>query len=201
MRSQSSLDLMRNIPGKESFFIKNIWIIPDAILNETDTLGEYDVKISNRLFGFYLPYHFRSPSTYRGMLTPRDSHLPLRIFDMPTIGLCAEPLTNSSGSGRISILAGWLNSRFSGSCARIPVVSYWLVGSMACLCCGRWIVYLCKIIFFRFPTYIAYSVTYWLGATLKLYLVMCIYNCIFLLWFPDRAMRRAGHPSKIPSLE
>ena len=71
VRSQSSLDLMRNIPGKESFFIKNIWIIPDAILNETDTLGEYDVKISNRLFGFYLPYLLQKPIDIQENANPR----------------------------------------------------------------------------------------------------------------------------------
>jgi len=70
--SQSSgSDLISNIPGDTSFFIRSIWTIPDAVLHdetgnpgkphaiphdETGNLGEYKVEFKNRLFGFYTPY-------------------------------------------------------------------------------------------------------------------------------------------------
>lgn len=63
MRSQYSSDLMRNTMGKMSFFISDIWIIHDVILQETGNgnLGEYKVIIRDKLFGFYLPYLKQKP--------------------------------------------------------------------------------------------------------------------------------------------
>ena len=61
MRSQYPPDIVRNTPGKMAFFISDIWIIPDVILQETGTLGEYKVKIHDKLFGFYLPYLKQEP--------------------------------------------------------------------------------------------------------------------------------------------
>ena len=61
MRSQELPDLVQNVPGESSFFISNIWVIPHAILYETDVQGEYEAKISDKFFGFYLPYLSQTP--------------------------------------------------------------------------------------------------------------------------------------------
>ena len=54
---QSSSDLMiGNVPWESTCFICNIWAVPNAYLCETDSPGEYEVKISNSPFGFYMPY-------------------------------------------------------------------------------------------------------------------------------------------------
>ena len=44
-----------------SLFISNIWTIPNAILNATGNLGEYEVRIGDSLFGFYPPYLLQEP--------------------------------------------------------------------------------------------------------------------------------------------
>ena len=49
------------ITGEMSFVVSNLRIIPHAVLKETDNPGEYEVKIGNRLFGFYLPYLLQEP--------------------------------------------------------------------------------------------------------------------------------------------
>ena len=51
----------RNIQGEASLFISNIWTIPNAVLKEGDNPGEYQVEISKKLFGFYLPYKLQKP--------------------------------------------------------------------------------------------------------------------------------------------
>jgi len=75
--TQSSPDLIGNIPGQSSFFIRNIWTIPDAFLCETEDLGEYEVKISNRLFGFYMPYLSQKP-----IIAPDQSVFTLAITEL-----------------------------------------------------------------------------------------------------------------------
>ena len=61
VQSQYPLDLMTDTPGETSFFIRSLWTIPHTIISQTDNAGEYEVKISNRLFGFYLPYILQKP--------------------------------------------------------------------------------------------------------------------------------------------
>ena len=61
IRPQSLPASMRDIEGKMSFFIRNIWAIPDVVIYDTDNSGEYKVKINNRFFGFYLPYLLQEP--------------------------------------------------------------------------------------------------------------------------------------------
>ena len=61
MRPRSFLDLVGDIPGETSVYMSNIWTIPDAILHATHSPSEYKVEISNKLFGFYLPYLSQKP--------------------------------------------------------------------------------------------------------------------------------------------
>ena len=53
---QSSSSFIRNIPGRTSLFIGDVWTIPDVVLHEADNSGKYKVKINRFQFGFYLPY-------------------------------------------------------------------------------------------------------------------------------------------------
>ena len=74
-RPQSLPDLT-TISRDESFFISNIWTIPNAILKEADNPGEYEVQISNSLFGFYPPYLTQEP------IDLRDPVFTLAIADL-----------------------------------------------------------------------------------------------------------------------
>ena len=56
IRSQSSQELVTYIPGETSLIIRDLWIIPEAVLYKTDYQGEYRVEIGKRQYGFYLPY-------------------------------------------------------------------------------------------------------------------------------------------------
>ena len=76
IRSQSLLAL-KKISGESSFFIRNIWTIPGVFITEIEapdsfapdaSVGgsdiipvEYEVKINNWLFGFYMPYLSQKP--------------------------------------------------------------------------------------------------------------------------------------------
>ena len=60
MRSQRLPDLVTAQSGA-SLQVSHIWTIPNAILNKTDDLGEYEVKIGNLLLGFYSPYLSQKP--------------------------------------------------------------------------------------------------------------------------------------------
>ena len=55
------LEGLVTMSGEASFFIRNIWTVPDAVITETDTPGEYEVEISDLLIGFYLPYLLQEP--------------------------------------------------------------------------------------------------------------------------------------------
>ena len=67
LRPQSLPDLPGYDLGEGSFSINNIWTIPHAILYETDSYpGEYQVKICDNLFGFYLPYLSQEPINIEG---------------------------------------------------------------------------------------------------------------------------------------
>ena len=53
--------------------------VPQAILFETENSDEYEVKINNRLFGFYLPYLSQMPINIQGqpestLATPDVGH-------------------------------------------------------------------------------------------------------------------------------
>ena len=61
MRTQVSPDFGRDISGKIPCFISDIWTISNAVVCESDYQGEYEVKINERLFGFYLPYLLQKP--------------------------------------------------------------------------------------------------------------------------------------------
>ena len=61
IRSHISKDLVRNTFGETSLIIRNIWIIHDANLYETEFSGEYEVEINGNFFGFYLPYLDQKP--------------------------------------------------------------------------------------------------------------------------------------------
>ena len=61
MQSRVRQDVIRSISGQVSLLVSNLWTIPEAIFNESDNPGEYEVKISNLLFGFYLPYLSQKP--------------------------------------------------------------------------------------------------------------------------------------------
>ena len=61
MRFEHPIDSMTDIPGEESFLIRKMWTIPSATLNKTDIPGEFEVKISNSMFGFYSPYLLQEP--------------------------------------------------------------------------------------------------------------------------------------------
>ena len=60
LRSWISLDFIKTSEN-ESLFIRNIWTLPNAVLVETDSPSEYEVKINNWLFGFYHPYLSQEP--------------------------------------------------------------------------------------------------------------------------------------------
>ena len=62
-----SLPRLGTISGEMSFFIRNIWTIPDVVLIKTDNPGEYQVKTNNWHFGFYLPYLEQEPIDIQGL--------------------------------------------------------------------------------------------------------------------------------------
>ena len=74
VRSRVSPDLIKTLSGV-SLFIRNICTIPDVIIHEGDIAGEYEVTISNLLFGFYLPYVSQEP------IDIRDPEFTLAIAD------------------------------------------------------------------------------------------------------------------------
>ena len=61
MRSYSLKNVMKDVPGEMSF--SKIWTIPDVVLYETESLGEYEVKTDHGLLSlyFYLPYLLQEP--------------------------------------------------------------------------------------------------------------------------------------------
>src|SRR4029077_17249196 len=52
---------VRDIPGEISFPICNLWTIPHAVLSKADYPDEYEVKIGESMFGFYLSYLSQKP--------------------------------------------------------------------------------------------------------------------------------------------
>ena len=51
----------QNLQKETLFFLSNLWTVPHAVLEETDSLGVYEVNISNGLFCFYMPYLSQKP--------------------------------------------------------------------------------------------------------------------------------------------
>ena len=73
----SSPGLVGNIPEETPLLIRNIWAAPNVVLHESDNPGEYEVKVSNQLFGFYMPYLLQKPIDTRGPL----------VFTLATVNL------------------------------------------------------------------------------------------------------------------
>ena len=63
MRSRSSTDSIKKniLLDSPSFFISNIWAIPNIVLSKSPKQNEYKVKINDRFFSFYLPYLSQKP--------------------------------------------------------------------------------------------------------------------------------------------
>ena len=65
MRFQISLGLMRDLSGGTSFFIRDIWTISDASIDEISP-GEYKVIVNKTHFHFFLPYLSQKPINIEG---------------------------------------------------------------------------------------------------------------------------------------
>ena len=76
IRPQISLASIKTTSGEVPLFIGNVWTIPDAIFTDGHNAGQYEVKIRNLVFGFYLPYLLQEP------LDIQDSVFTLAIADL-----------------------------------------------------------------------------------------------------------------------
>ena len=56
---------MRDLSRGKSFFIRDIWTISDASIDETSP-GKYNVKVNKSHFHFFLPYLSQKPINIEG---------------------------------------------------------------------------------------------------------------------------------------